>query len=441
MKRGIRYEFNSIVAILCILAMSIFTILYLHSNPKKWDLTKERLNTLSEQSITQLKSLDSPIKATAFIAGGKNARVENLLKLYRTNNPKFSYEYVDPNKNPKRASEYEVTSDIVLFLESKGNRERINDITEENITNALIRVTTQGRKKIYVLKGHEQLVLESLPKGMSKSSISILSEALSKEVYDISAISLLEQQEVPKDASILIVADPKTAFLPVESEAIKKYYQNGGNILWLIGEKFEKSNAEILTNLGISLSDGFIDDEMSKMLGADKFMTVVGINSGTDITKGFNNSVCLFPICRNISFPDSSKDIIFIPFAQTSSKSKIISKSTSKEEAVKEGSFCVGLAFEKGKSRSIVVSSALAVSDAVITQGENKNLFLNCFAWLSQEENLISIRPKDQNVTMLSLTDDSTFFIFFFTIIFPPSIFGALWLSIRIAKRFGSKDK
>ena len=455
MKRGLKYEFNSIIAILCILAMTLFIMLYLHNHPQKWDFTKEKLNTLSEQSVLQVKAITSPIKAIAFIAGGKNNKVENLLKLYRENNLNFSYEYVDPNKNPKKASEYDVASDVVIFLESKGNRERINDVTEENITNAIIRLTTQERKQIYVLTGHEQLVLNTLPKGMTKNSMSILAKSLGKEIYDVKPLNLLEQPEasiatdpkttfaaeVPKDASIVIVADPKTAFFAVESDALKKYYENGGNILWLIGEKFEKSNAKILNDIGISFSDGFVDDDMSKMLGADEFMTVVGINSATDITVGFNNAVCLFPLCRNIVFPKESKDIIFTPFALTSSKSKIITRDGAIQPNSQEGSSCVGLAFEKGKSRSIVISSALAVSDATITQGENKNLFLNCVAWLSQEENLISIRPKDQNVTLLTLTDESTFFIFFFSVVFPPCIFASLWLSIRIAKRFGSNKK
>jgi len=443
MRRAI-YEFNSITAVLCILAAIVFIMLFLHNHTKKWDFTKNKINTLSEQSISVLKSLKKPVKAVVFTDGEKNSRAENLIKLYSENASEFSYEIVDSIRNPKKASDYDVKSDVVIFLEADEKRERINHITEETVTNALVRLISEGRKNIYLLTGHKQLEQRRLPEAESKNSLSIFCAALSKEIYDIKPLNLMEKGAVPEDADIVIIADPKTPFSEQEMSALKEYSEKGGKTFWLIGSKFEKSNAKILFDLGISFSDGFIDDDESK-LALGEFMTLVAINYSTDITKGLGNSFCLFPLSRNITFEDNAdnaektNDVVFTPFAFTSSKSRIINSSDKKSEET--GSCCVGLAAQRNKSRIIVISSALAVSDAIINQVENKNLFLNCIAWLAESENLISVRPKDQNITMLTLTDEAAFRVFFFTVIFPPSIFAALWLSIRIGRRFGGGKK
>ena len=45
---------------------------------------------------------------------------------------------------------------------------------------------------------------------------------------------LVQQKEVPADASILVIAGPRTDFLPGELDALKSYLARGGKILCMI---------------------------------------------------------------------------------------------------------------------------------------------------------------------------------------------------------------
>ncbi len=456
MKRGLKYEFNSIVALLIIIMSLVMIMLIVRNHPQKWDLTKSKLNTLSGQSVNVLKELKNPVKAVAFVSGGRDKQIQALLQLYRAKSPRFSYEFIDPNKNPKKAADYEVTSDRVIFIEYAAKRERVTVFNEENITNAIVRVATVDRKTVYVLSGHGEMALEQLQKGEAKNSLSVLASALEKEIYSLKYLNLSQQTDVPGDAALVVIAAPVSAFFKNETDSLCRYIDRGGKVLWFLGSKSIKENAGLLDYLGVSYSDGFVEDDMSKMLGADRFMTVVAINSNSDITAGFRNSVCLFPLCRAVFYPKTPpKDTLFTPFASTSSQSRIIKaedshKISSTESGTEKvidntGSYCVALAVERKNgeliSRSIVFGSSLLASDAVISQGENKNLLLNSVAWLTEEKNLISIRPKDEQIVMLSLTDESTLQIFFYSVVFLPSIFAFLWLSMRIARRIGGKKQ
>jgi ABC-type uncharacterized transport system involved in gliding motility auxiliary subunit len=52
----------------------------------------------------------------------------------------------------------------------------------------------------------------------------------------------------------------------------------------------------------------------------------------------------------------------------------------------------------------------------------NRDLFLNTVNWLAQQENLISIRPKDPEDRRVSLTSDQAKLIFWLSILIIPGL-------------------
>jgi ABC-type uncharacterized transport system involved in gliding motility auxiliary subunit len=64
-------------------------------------------------------------------------------------------------------------------------------------------------------------------------------------------------------------------------------------------------------------------------------------------------------------------------------------------------------------------------SNALFTAGGNRDLFMNTVGWLSQQENLISIRPKepsDRRLTMTAAQQSNV--VWFSLLIVPLAIFG-----------------
>jgi hypothetical protein len=79
----------------------------------------------------------------------------------------------------------------------------------------------------------------------------------------------------------------------------------------------------------------------------------------------------------------------------------------------------------KPESRLVVVGDSDFASNRWIGIGGNSDLFLNMASWLAQQEDLISIRPKDPEDRRVQLTQDQQNRIFWVTlIIIPLLLFG-----------------
>ena len=70
-------------------------------------------------------------------------------------------EYIDADKHPVRAKEYEIQQYGTVVVEYMGRKERVTTDAEQDLTNALIKVLNPTKKKVYFLarprrKGHGQ---------------------------------------------------------------------------------------------------------------------------------------------------------------------------------------------------------------------------------------------------------------------------------------------
>lgn len=97
--------------------------------------------------------------------------------------------------------------------------------------------------------------------------------------FDIDTVSL-EHQDIPADASIVVLADPKRDLSPVVVEKIRTYINNGGN-MFLLGEpKKQYVLNPVLQTLGVQLLPGTIvqpsENEMPHM--ATPILSEAGVN-------------------------------------------------------------------------------------------------------------------------------------------------------------------
>src|SRR5437016_10742711 len=79
--------------------------------PKTWDLTKERIFTLSDQTVGVLKGLRDSVKVEAFYSGSEPEYVEldSRLRQYKAQTDKLTVEFVDPFKHPGRGKEMHIS--------------------------------------------------------------------------------------------------------------------------------------------------------------------------------------------------------------------------------------------------------------------------------------------------------------------------------------------
>ena len=58
----------------------------------------------------------------------------------------------------------------------------------------------------------------------------------------------------------------------------------------------------------------------------------------------------------------------------------------------------------KPESRVVVFGDSDFASNATVSAAGNRDLFMNTVGWLSQQENLISVRPKEPDDRRLTMT-------------------------------------
>ena len=176
-RRSTRYGTNLAIMVLVAFAVAIFIETLSYSHYKQFDVTGDRLNSLSAQTIQILKGLekgDEKIQVVAFVRDSDRKGYQDLLDLYTYITDRFQYEMVDLDKNPLLAKKFDVRAYGTLVFESGENRQKVELATEQNMANAILKVTRTAKKIVYFLKGHGEGDISSTEKdGFSQAKRAI----------------------------------------------------------------------------------------------------------------------------------------------------------------------------------------------------------------------------------------------------------------------------
>src|SRR6478609_6836473 len=218
---------GSVVVVLAIL----FAINYLSSrHNKRWDLTAAKQFSLSDQTKKVLQGLQKPVHIRVFDRSDGFARFRERLDEYQYQSKQVTVEYVDMERKPTLAGEAKITAPGTVVIDYAGRTERVTSDGEQELTNALIKAIQGKTHKVYFVQGHG----ERTPDGSDRTGYSTITAALKNDNFETDTIVLAQQKAVPEDASVLIVAGPRTDYFPAEIDMVKKYLARGGKILLLL---------------------------------------------------------------------------------------------------------------------------------------------------------------------------------------------------------------
>lgn len=408
---------------------------------KSIDLTKFKTNTLSEQSIKiihNLKSKQEKLKIIAFFSSEQEkTKFKDLLSLYQRVSDVFDVEWLNPQKEPIRATQEKLTSQDTVIIKFKNNSSRITNFDEEKFTNALIKVLKDESKKIYFLSGHGEPAL----KGEEYDSYLVSVQELENNNYVVNTLSLLDTPSVPDDASLVIIASPKYDFKPGEIKALEEYIKKGKPLILMIPALVDLKNLfSFLSNYGIKVNDDIImfhsSDIRAQFYGQNN-----AIASDFDayhiITKDFgskSNVQLLFPNSRSLDVIEKDKVKTQVLSKSSSTNVRIhgvknisdlknfkkeqlttgnsypliilsnielpkkVESSTESNSSDKNSSSDTNI-----KSQILVFASSAFASNLGVKQQENLDLFVNSVNYLMSDEDFISIRPKKSEKSTINL--------------------------------------
>ncbi|MBP1684857.1 MAG: conserved rane protein of unknown function [Deltaproteobacteria bacterium] len=152
-ERSTKYGVNALVV--SALFLAILTVLnYLSArHHRRFDLTEQGVFSLSPQSVSVVKSLENDLQIQAFVEGGINPELRELLQNYQYSSPKIHFDLIDPDRQPEVAEKYHITAYNTVRVEYGNESTTVSKPTEEAVTNAIVKVTRSTRKTVCFIEG------------------------------------------------------------------------------------------------------------------------------------------------------------------------------------------------------------------------------------------------------------------------------------------------
>jgi ABC-type uncharacterized transport system involved in gliding motility auxiliary subunit len=433
--RTARYGAGAAVMVLLALGIVVAANAISVRHNTRWDLTENKRNSVSPQTIQVLRTLKSPVSAIAFYRsdtpGKKTA--EDLLAQYKTySGGRFEWRLEDTDKAPALARQYGVESYGTVVLEGgpagQLRTEKVLDADEEKLTNGIVKVTRAGKRVVYIVKGHGEREIGATDRG----GFSQAKEQMEKANYEVKELFLARDPKIPDDAAIVMIPGPKTDLFPQELAAIDAYVSRAGKVFFMAVPFQATPTTKYLSKYGITVDDDVVIElnPIGQVFGVGPLVPVVGQYDPHPITKDMGGVMTLFPLTRSVEPAKVlPKGVQASPLAQTSRQSwgetdknvfqtgkatpdpgektgplpvAVVATVDAEPPAKAEGG---GEALKKAaKARIVVVGTADFASNQFLGAQGNRDFFLNVVSWLAEEEDLISIRAKDPKQNPVVLT-------------------------------------
>jgi ABC-type uncharacterized transport system involved in gliding motility auxiliary subunit len=395
------------------------------------------------------------VEIKAFFPGGEYAPLKELLVEYGTVSRHVRYEFIDPDKQPDVAKRYNVTTygtfqnpftgsqlkfgTLILTL---GNREekiekRSEEVQEEDLTNAIIKVGRSEAKKVYFVQGHgEKDISDTDRQGYSEAK-----KVMENQGYTVGTVNLASEGKVPADAKLLIIAGATNEPFPQEIQFINDFLNKGsGGLFMLLDPHPAPAFDSFLKGWGVKVDNDLVLDVSGagRLMGAGPSIPLILSYENHPITERFK-AMTFFPLTRSIQ-PEKSiptgltVETLFKSnensWGETSLGTREASYDPTKDlkgplplavAATKE----IKPSSDKGpavKARIVVTGTSNFPINAYFPAQGNGNLFLNMVSWLAQDEDLISVRPKPAEDRRIVLSQSQLATLRIFTMFILPGI-------------------
>ncbi len=463
------------LSIAVFLGIVVAVALIAQGHPYRFDLTRTGKHSLSPQTVKIIQSLKGPVEIKAFYQEAQEGKkqTEDLLDSYAYHSKKVTWSFIDPDRQPALARQYDVKTYGTLVLEGFGKKETVTLPDEQGITRAIIRLTSDTKKRIYFLTGHGERDIDNT----EKAGFSSLKSTLEKANYEVEKFSLM-RKAAPSDATTIVIADPQTNLLPEEITALKTYVDKGGHVLVLLSPFHDGGLDDFLKTYGYELRKDIIIDRVSRLFGGDYLIPIVNTYGKHEITESFNLA-SFFPLARSVgqekqlpegvdidSLATTSQEswgetnqqalnqgsaefnemedekgpltiaaIASIPVKEEKKASPEAKDGDKKEETTdakasaappdekkdvdKKDKSDTG-SVNKEPAQLAVIGSADFVSNAYLGASGNSDFILNTFAFLCKDEAQIAIRAKSGEMQPLMLSMAQNKLLFWISLVLMP---------------------
>jgi len=457
--------YSGVTTLLVISLVGVFCFVT-NRYPKKFDWTKNRVHSLSDQTKKLVRELKLPVKAVFYGSLGQREESRGLIDNLRGLNTKFEVEYVDPSREIGRMKQVGIKRVPTLQLLIGTRETKLEEINEEKITNALIKLSKEKPQTLCAIVGHGERPMSNKDQTEGAGAFK---EALESQAYTVRDVNLLQDLEVAKEGKVpascdaIAILGANRAYLPQEAKLIQDYLADGGRALIMIdfnlkGAEYVPEIVQVLAKWHLKPENALVVDPTSKLLNVDPIMPlVVDFSKDNPITKALVSAQmgvqvqCLFPVVRPLSLipgAPPSMNVQWLAKSTPNAWGETDIKSLGAGRVTKDANdialpMILAAAVEgKLKDSKAVRNTRIAAfgtstiaTNQGVRLGFNLDLVMNAASWVLEDESLISIRTKDEDKGKIELTEKAGSVIKLLTVIVMPLLILIAGIVIWVRRR------
>lgn len=405
----------ALLLVLAVAAIGYLSTRYAHQA----DWTANGRTSLSAESRAVLARFDGPVEIVSYANPQGNLRqtVAGFLQRYQAVKSDLTLRFVDPQLDPARMRELGITVDGALILHYKDREQRLDELSERSLTNALERLLRGSDRIVAFVAGDG----ERRADGQANADLGTFITQLEARGMRAVPLNFAQVSAVPEHTDLVVLASPTLALPPGAVQALVAYVQNGGNLLWLS----EPSNDDLglgplAAALGVRVLPGVLVDGSGAALGLhDPRLIALGSYPPQAITRGFTLTT-LFPQASALA-QRAQGDWAAKPFLRSGAQSwtEFQPIDNSKPSDIRydadagelKGPLDFGFALsrlspspDKSEQRAVVIGDGDFLSNTFLGNGGNRALGERVFDWLLGDDKLVQLPPRGAPDRLLEIS-------------------------------------
>lgn len=466
--RQARFGFNAVLYFGVFVGLVTAANWFAVRHDRRWDFTEAGVYSLSEPSRRIVGMLKKPLKIVGFKVGDWEG-AKDLIDLYKGENANLvSTELIDPRSKPHLVERYEMKPGNLVYL-AYGEGEtaavsRVNETTEEAISNAILKLVRGEGRKIYYVEGHGEPSLESREEGGIDQFIS----AIKDQQISVESLIVSTKEKVPSDAAAVLLVSPKKPLLPQERKALITYAREGGRLVLFTDPRAPEDVTAIAREFGIEVGNDVVLDQVQQLFSGPALAVQFAVQDYGEhpITANFgSDAVTVVQLARSVRASGGTEEGVTVtdllkssPRSFAMGKTELIfDEAQPRAERSPEdlaGPVSLAAAYEKKLdhgsnqgagsdspensiekvSRVVVVGDSDLITNGAFNLYSNRDFSLNIVNWAAGEEVGVSIKPRVLKVASQPL-QASVFKTIFVTSFLIPELVLLLGLFVWFSRR------
>jgi ABC-type uncharacterized transport system involved in gliding motility auxiliary subunit len=347
------------------------------------------------------------LSITAFVRKDSEAGrdAEALAIRYRDANRHIHLEVVDPDEDPGRARQLDVTEFGTVVLRYGKRRADVPSTSEVQLTSAIVRLLRGSSPIACVLAGHnEPSIDDEGPEGLA----SFARLALRNGFRPVTRTAASEGLD---GCDVVVLPGPRVPLAPVEERGLQTYLGDDGKVLVLADSLSTADLNPVLGDWGIRFLGGVVLDHGSNLSNDVSTPILTDFPSSNPVVD--NVPSVMTPAAAGLAVPnaDPRAGLHVSTLARSSNDSILAADPEDPSKGGFKGPVTVAAAADDSKvsgtnvhrTRLVVIGDVVMATNNAIGVLGNATMLGNALSWLAQDELLLTVgthEPDDRPVVI-----------------------------------------